>query len=234
MITVIFAVKMLLLHRKLFLTLRSWESFVLQEIYLFANEGENHTNNVKQLEEMKKGTEDAVVSPIAWGMRGRGPDEIPLQLPRFLKKPQPRAAQQFSGLATFGIKSWSHMSTSVFFWILRGILQMKHVKCTQSGFPSCRQATPHVKKCKHVLSNRDILDLKSRFAEASTCPSFQDPKIKKMLDGFKIPAAGEAWQWTDRYCMGISRKTCCIHVALCTPWDDSAAVRGRCRTRLSN
>ena len=31
---------------------------ILQEIYLFANEGENHTNNVKQLEEMKKGTED--------------------------------------------------------------------------------------------------------------------------------------------------------------------------------
>ena len=30
----------------------------VQEIYLFANEGENHTNNVKQLEEMKKGTED--------------------------------------------------------------------------------------------------------------------------------------------------------------------------------
>ena len=29
-----------------------------EEIYLFANEGENHTNNVKQLEEMKKGTED--------------------------------------------------------------------------------------------------------------------------------------------------------------------------------
>ncbi len=27
-------------------------------MYLFANEGENHTNNVKQLEEMKKGTED--------------------------------------------------------------------------------------------------------------------------------------------------------------------------------
>ena len=30
----------------------------LEEMYLFANEGENHTNNVKQLEEMKKGTED--------------------------------------------------------------------------------------------------------------------------------------------------------------------------------
>ena len=29
-----------------------------QEMYLFANEGENHTNNVKQLEEMKKGTEE--------------------------------------------------------------------------------------------------------------------------------------------------------------------------------
>ena len=27
-------------------------------MYLFANEGENHTNNVKQLEAMKKGTED--------------------------------------------------------------------------------------------------------------------------------------------------------------------------------
>ena len=31
----------------------------LEEMYFFANEGENHTNNVKQLEEMKKGTEDA-------------------------------------------------------------------------------------------------------------------------------------------------------------------------------
>ena len=30
----------------------------VKEMYLFANEGENHTNNVKQLEEMKKGTED--------------------------------------------------------------------------------------------------------------------------------------------------------------------------------
>ena len=29
-----------------------------EEMYLFANEGENHTNNVKQLEEMKKGTEE--------------------------------------------------------------------------------------------------------------------------------------------------------------------------------
>ena len=36
-----------------------------QEMYLFANEGENHTNNVKQLEAMKKGTEDAVCFPIA-------------------------------------------------------------------------------------------------------------------------------------------------------------------------
>ena len=32
--------------------------FFVKELYLFANEGENHTNNVKQLEEMKKGTED--------------------------------------------------------------------------------------------------------------------------------------------------------------------------------
>ena len=29
-----------------------------QETYLFANEGENHTNNVKQLEAMKKAMED--------------------------------------------------------------------------------------------------------------------------------------------------------------------------------
>ena len=29
-----------------------------QEVYLFANEGENHTNNVKQLEAMKKAMED--------------------------------------------------------------------------------------------------------------------------------------------------------------------------------
>ena len=28
-------------------------------MYLFANEGENHTNNVKQLENMKKAMEDA-------------------------------------------------------------------------------------------------------------------------------------------------------------------------------
>ena len=33
-------------------------TFFVKELYLFANEGENHTNNVKQLEEMKKGTED--------------------------------------------------------------------------------------------------------------------------------------------------------------------------------
>ena len=29
-----------------------------QEMYLFANDGENHTNNVKQLENMKKALED--------------------------------------------------------------------------------------------------------------------------------------------------------------------------------
>ena len=28
-------------------------------MYLFANEGENHTNNVKQLENMKKAMEDS-------------------------------------------------------------------------------------------------------------------------------------------------------------------------------
>ena len=32
---------------------------LIQEIYKFANEGENHTNNVKQLEEMKKAMANA-------------------------------------------------------------------------------------------------------------------------------------------------------------------------------
>ena len=32
---------------------------LIQEIYKFANEGENHTNNVKQLEQMKKAMADA-------------------------------------------------------------------------------------------------------------------------------------------------------------------------------
>ena len=31
-----------------------------QEVYMFANDGENHTNNVKQLEEMKKALEECV------------------------------------------------------------------------------------------------------------------------------------------------------------------------------
>ena len=30
----------------------------LKEMYLFANDGENHTNNVKQLENMKKALEE--------------------------------------------------------------------------------------------------------------------------------------------------------------------------------
>jgi len=30
----------------------------LKEMYLFANDGENHTNNVKQLENMKKAMEE--------------------------------------------------------------------------------------------------------------------------------------------------------------------------------
>ena len=33
--------------------------FLGKEIYYFANEGENHTNNVKQLENMKKAMEDS-------------------------------------------------------------------------------------------------------------------------------------------------------------------------------
>ena len=33
--------------------------FLGKEMYLFANEGENHTNNVKQLENMKKAMEDS-------------------------------------------------------------------------------------------------------------------------------------------------------------------------------
>ena len=35
-------------------------------MYLFANEGENHTNNVKQLEEMKKGTEERKKRAFGW------------------------------------------------------------------------------------------------------------------------------------------------------------------------
>ena len=39
-----------------------------QEMYLLANDGENHTNNVKQLENMKKALED-LSAVIARGMK---------------------------------------------------------------------------------------------------------------------------------------------------------------------
>ena len=35
----------------------------VQEMYLFANDGENHTNNVKQLENMKKAIEEKFQPP---------------------------------------------------------------------------------------------------------------------------------------------------------------------------
>jgi len=45
------------------------DSAPLEEIYYFANEGENHTNNVKQLENMKKAMEEAKDVPDAARLR---------------------------------------------------------------------------------------------------------------------------------------------------------------------
>ena len=45
----------------------------LKEMYLFANDGENHTNNVKQLENMKKAMEENF-QPPRLGPRGDAED----------------------------------------------------------------------------------------------------------------------------------------------------------------
>ena len=45
----------------------------MQEMYLFAKDGENHTNNVKQLENMKKAMEDNFPPPCL-GPRGDAED----------------------------------------------------------------------------------------------------------------------------------------------------------------
>ena len=56
-----------LIHGEPFASVHCSQLFFVKELYLFANEGENHTNNVKQLEEMKKGTEDTRADSLtAW------------------------------------------------------------------------------------------------------------------------------------------------------------------------
>eukprot|EP00434_Breviolum_minutum_P036081 symbB.v1.2.031955.t1/scaffold3732.1/size51291/2 len=61
------------------------DSAPLEELYLFANEGENHTNNVKQLEEMKKGTEDPKIKKMLDDFKiPAAGEEFAVKLPRKL------------------------------------------------------------------------------------------------------------------------------------------------------
>jgi len=61
------------------------DSAPLEELYLFANEGENHTNNVKQLEEMKKGTEDPKIKKMLDGFKiPAAGEDFEVRLPRKL------------------------------------------------------------------------------------------------------------------------------------------------------
>ena len=119
----------------------------LKEMYLFANDGENHTNNVKQLENMKKALEEKF-QPTRLGVMVR------IQIHQVTGRTYntPRKSDKYNKKPT------NTVASDVDMFRQRGNHRMKR----------------------------------------SNLPSLQDPsapadaaKIKKMLDGFKIPAAGE-------------------------------------------
>ena len=64
---------------------RAPNSAPLEEKYLFANEGEDHAANVKALESLKKGTEDAKIKKMLDGFKiPAAGEEFAVQLPRKL------------------------------------------------------------------------------------------------------------------------------------------------------